>query len=108
MPGEVKTALATEGVVFSDEGLKSSVTYLNFRSPQRYSNWRRQWFPGSIALTRTRLVVFAGSDKIIDVPVTDERFRKLEFSVESEDTLLVRFDASLFEPDCVGHARIPL
>ena len=39
---------------------------------------------------------------IIDVPVTDERTRSMEFSVEGDGTLLVAFDASLFHNDWSG------
>jgi hypothetical protein len=102
IPDEYRAALAGEGIILSDEGVKGSVTYRNFRSPGRISNWKRQWYPASIILTRTRLLAFAYSNQIIDVPITDERFRRLQFSLETETTLLVAFDASLFHDDWSG------
>ncbi|MDQ3799747.1 MAG: hypothetical protein M3384_09865 [Acidobacteriota bacterium] len=102
IPAGARVALESEGVLLSDEGIKGSVTYRNFRSPGRRSNWKRQWYTASIALTKTRLLAFAYSNQIIDVPLADPRFRRLEFSLEAETALLVTFDASLFHADWSG------
>jgi len=103
LPAQYGAAISAEGVLLADEGIKGSVTYLNFRSPQRSANWKRQWYTASIALTNTRLLGFQYSSPIIDVPLTDARFRQLNFSVENGDTLLVAFDASLFHNDWSGN-----
>jgi hypothetical protein len=102
IPESSRAALAAEGVLLSDEGIKGTVTYRNFRAPGRYSNWKRQWYTASFALTKTRLLAFRHSSPIIDVPFTDARFRRLQFSIENETTLLVSFDASLFHHDWSG------
>lgn len=102
IPAQYRPALQTEGIVLSDEGIKGSVTYRNFRSPMRRANWKRQWYTASITLTQTRLLAFAYSNQIIDVPLIDERFRRLQFSLENETTLLITFDASLFHNDWSG------
>ncbi|HVE58768.1 MAG TPA: hypothetical protein VNB22_18180 [Pyrinomonadaceae bacterium] len=103
IPAQYSSALAAEGVILSDEGIKGTVTYLNFRAPHRYSNWKRQWYTAAIALTDARLLGFQYSSPIIDVPLTDARFRQLNFSVENDSTLLVAFDASLFHDDWSGN-----
>lgn len=103
IPEAYRAQFAGEGVVLADEGFKGSVTYRNFRSPQRYANWKRQWYTASIALTRMRLAAFSYSSAIIDVPLADERFRRLQFSLENENTLLVAFEASLFHHDWSGN-----
>ena len=103
IPEQYDAPLKSEGVILSDEGVKGSVTYLDFRSPGKYSNWRRQWFIASITLTKTRLLALRSSSPIIDVPLTDERFHKLNFSLENAETLLIAFDASLFHNDWSGN-----
>jgi hypothetical protein len=103
IPASYGSAISAEGVILSDEGIKGTVTYLNFRSPQRYSNWKRQWYTAAIALTDTRLLGFRYSSPIINIPLTDARFRQLNFSVENDSTLLVAFDASLFHDDWSGN-----
>jgi hypothetical protein len=102
IPVQYRAALETEGVLLSDEGIKGTVTYRNFRAPGRYSNWKRQWYTASVTLTKTRLVAFRHSSQIIDITLTDERFRRLLFSLEAETTLLVAFEASLFHHDWSG------
>src|SRR5688572_26833497 len=92
IPAEYHSALQSEGDLLSDEGIRGSVTYLNFRSPNRYANWKRQWYTTSIALANTRLLAFSYSSPIIDVPLTDPRFRQMQFSLEDENTLLIAFD----------------
>ena len=44
IPEQYQSGLKSEGVILSDEGVKGSVTYLDFRAPGKYSNWRRQWY----------------------------------------------------------------
>jgi hypothetical protein len=102
MPEPLAERLKGEGVLLSAEKVKGSVTYIDFRAPGRYSNWKRQWYRASIALTKLRLTALRASQTMIDVPLTDERIRKMQFSLEKSDTLLVAFDASLFHQDWSG------
>jgi hypothetical protein len=103
IPASHSSAIQSEGVIIADEGIKGTVTYINFRAPWRYSNWKRQWCTASIALTNARLIAFQYAGLVIDVPFTDERFRQLNFSVEDNGALLVAFDASLFHDDWSGN-----
>ena len=104
--GKIHEPLASqlkgEGILMLDEGIRGSATYINFRAPGKASNWKRRWFTASIALTRVRLWAQMYAQTIIDVPVTDERLKSMEFSVEGDGTLLVAFDASLFHNDWSG------
>jgi hypothetical protein len=102
IPWQLRSQLQLERVVLLDEGIAGSVTFLDFRAPGRYSNWRKQWFSGAIALTEVRLVAQQYSNRAIDVPLTDERLRRMKFSVEAGSTLVVAFDASLFHQDWSG------
>ncbi|MBD0327995.1 MAG: hypothetical protein ICV68_16330 [Pyrinomonadaceae bacterium] len=102
IPAQYGATMQAEGLILSDEGVKGTATYRNFRSPQRRSNWRREWYTASIALTEARLFGFRHSAKIIDVPFSDARFRELNFTVEAGGGLLVSFDASLFQKDWSG------
>ena len=85
-----------------EEGLRGSATYRNFRAPGRYSNWRRQWYPASLVLTKARLLALSYSKPIIDLPLKEERLRRLRFTREEGDRLCVAFDAALFHKDWSG------
>lgn len=102
IPTNHRSEIEREGLVLLDEGIRGTVTYINFRAPWRYSNWKRQWFSSAIILTKTRLLALRLRDPIIDVLLTDERFRQLKFSVEEDNTFLTAFDASLFNDDWSG------
>jgi hypothetical protein len=103
IPEQMMSTLEAEGIRLLDEGIRGSLTYINFRSPSRYSSWRRQWYTSSIALTEARLVGMRFSTPIINVPLTDERLRRMQFSAEERATLLVSFNASLFHRDWSGN-----
>jgi hypothetical protein len=102
MPWELRSKLQLEGLTLFDEGIKASVTYLNFHRPGKYSNWQRQWFSACLALTNDRLLALRYGSPIINVPLADERLQRMQFSVEGSETLLVRFDAGLFHDDWSG------
>ena len=99
---QLADTLKSEGILLIDEGIKSSITYIDFRAPGKYSGWRRQWYRASIALTETRLFALRSGNPLIDVPLRDERLHRMRFSIEENDTLLVAFDASLFHADWAG------
>ena len=65
------------------------------------SRRKRQWFPASIILTRTRLLAFWFSNPIINVPLSDERLKSMRFAIEDND-MHVSFDAGLFHSDWSG------
>lgn len=102
IPESIATALEAEGVLLLDEGLRGSVTYRGFRAPGKMFRWKREWYVGSIILTEVRLVGLGYSSTIIDVPLTDPRLRRMQFSVKRNDVLLVAFDAALFHDDWSG------
>jgi hypothetical protein len=102
IPEHLAAQLKAEGILLLDEGIKGSVTYKDFRSPLRYANWKRQWYTASIALTETRLFALRFSQTIVNVPLSDERIRSMNFSLESNGALLAAFDAALFHPDWSG------
>lgn len=97
-----KSQLQPEGIALFEEDVKGSMTFRNFRSPGRYDSWRKVLITSLIAVTKTRVLALKGSRPIINVPFTDERLRQMKFSLEGENTLLVAFDANLFQPEWSG------
>ena len=94
--------LKSEGIIASDEGIRSTLIYKNFRAPGRYSNWKRRWLVGAVALTKKRLVLQQYSQPVINILLTDERFQKIKVSLETEDTLLFEFEPNLFLENSSG------
>lgn len=97
-----KAQLEPEGIVLFEQDVKGSMTFRNFRSPGRYSSWRKVAITSLLILTKKNIIALKGSSPIINVPLTDARLRQMKFSLEGEKTLLVAFDANLFQPDWSG------
>ncbi|MDX6693072.1 MAG: hypothetical protein QOF02_675 [Blastocatellia bacterium] len=97
-----KSQLQPEGIVLFEEDVRGSMTFRDFRSPGAYYSWRKVLITSLVALTETRLLALKGSSPIINVPFTDARLRQMKFSLEGEKTLLVAFDANLFQPEWSG------
>ena len=91
---------------FIAESIVGSITFRNFRKPGRYSLWRRQWFLGSLAVTKSRIVVYRYRSRLVNIPFDDPRIHKVEFSVEHQECLSIRHDASLFHPSWAGEIEI--
>lgn len=97
-----KAQLEPEGIVLFEEDVSGSMTFRNFRSPGRYASWRKVGITSLLILTKKNIIALKGSSPIINVPFTDARLRQMKFSLEGEMTLLVAFDANLFQPDWSG------
>lgn len=98
----LRQELKNEGIIAAEEGVKSTITYKNFRAPGRYSNWKRRWITGGFALTEKRLVLLQYATQVVTLPLTDERFGKIKISCEGNDVLLFAFDPSLFLENSTG------
>ena len=92
----------SEGIVLRDEGIRGSITFRNFRAPGKRYLLRRNWFHGSLVLTRRRFAAFTSFRAIVDLPLDDARLAQLECSVEGNGSLCIRFDPSLFHPGWSG------
>lgn len=102
LPAALVAEFTSEGIVFSDMGIRATVTYKNFRGGGRISNWKRQWFAAAIIVTKERLVAYRLRERIIDVSLDDPRLTEMELTIEEPETLAVCFDANLFQPDWKG------
>jgi len=102
IPEQLTAALKREGILLLDEGIRGSATYRNFRAPGRYAGWKRQWYTAAIALTEVLLVALRYAKPIIGYSLADERLRRLQFSLEGNNTLRVAVDPALFHDDWSG------
>ncbi len=99
IPPQWRATIESEGVVQIDEGIGASLTYRDFIAPGKRYGWRKVAFTGSVVLTKSRFLAFQYGNPAINVPLSDERFQKLQISTEGTDTLLISFDPSLFHND---------
>ena len=102
LPGDIRPNLETEGIDFLEEGVWGSITYLNYRAPGRWSNWRREWFLGAIVLTSRRITSYVWSQRMLDIPYDHPSLAAVGFSLDAPETFCARFDASSFHQDRSG------
>lgn len=96
IPKRYAPTLHAEGIILLDEGIGGSTTLKKFRAPGRYHHWRRNWFTGSIVLTKRTFAAFAFFRPIIYVSLDHENFSGLSCKLEGRGTLIVKYDASAF------------
>ncbi len=106
VPRRLRPALEAEGLVLVDEGLRGSIAYRHFRAPGKRFRRRREWFTGSVVLTRARFLVFAYGRRLVNVPLDDPRLAGIDVREQAPFTLLLGFDAGLFHPERSGRVEI--
>lgn len=106
LPLEGANLIAADPSALVAESLVCSITFVNFRAPGRYSAWRRQWFLGSLAVAKDRLVAYRYRKRLVNVAWDDPRVRQIKFSVPQPGCLLLAHDASLFQPTWSGNIEL--
>ena len=101
MPPGQMAQFREEGLLLSEEWIKAKLTYLDFRAPGKRFLRKSIWFRSNLVITNKRVFATAYTNLAIDVPYTDVRFRRMNFSVDG-DRLLVTFDAGLFQENWSG------
>jgi len=86
----------------SRPGVTWTVTYKNFRVPQRYHSYKKRWFIGSLVLTQKRIMGFAYWKPILNIPLDDPRLSEVSWSSNGERALCATFEAGLFFDDWSG------
>ncbi len=106
VPRHAREQIHEEGVVLQEEGLSGTVTFKKFRAPGRRYSWRRNWFSGSIVLTREHFLAFAFSRQVIGVAWQHPKIDELHCSVERNNRLCVAFDVAAFHEGWSGNIVI--
>jgi len=102
VPNKYAPTLQREGILLMDEGIGGSVTRKQFIAPGRRQSWKKSWFFGSLVLTQQTFAAFAMMRPLVFVPLEDQRLYELRCSVEESATLLITYDASLFNEKASG------
>src|SRR6187549_731965 len=89
VPADARTVLEKETILFLEDELQLSTTYIGYRAPGKFFGWKRKWSRGSLVLTTQRLVGFVWNSKQIDLPFQDPHFDLARFSIEGTDTFCI-------------------
>jgi hypothetical protein len=102
IPGSVLSSLQAEEIIFLEEGISGSITFINYRAPGRRSSWRRQWFLGAIVLTSKRVMAYGWAEQMLNISYDDPAITAVDFTLEQPERLRASFDISRFHPDRSG------
>ena len=98
VPIEVRSRLATEGIVFDEEGTSCALAYRRFRGTHKRSG--RGWesgATGSLLITQRSFYVQFPYMILCDKPI-EEAFRHIELELKGGKKLVMKFDVEkLFE-----------
>jgi hypothetical protein len=108
LPDQIRAELARTDVILLEEGLAGSVTYRRYRAPGKYSSWRKEPVAGAVALTASRLVVWAGNFKHIDVPLAHPVRATIEVRADRPDRVCFAYDAGATNPNRSGRVEVRL
>lgn len=107
IPAALREEADRQGIILIDEGVRSTVTFHNYRSPVRYSGLRIQPFIGTVILTKSCL--WCLNEKLIRVRVPfgrKEILSRTQLFVTDKNKLSVKTDASNYNPAATGEIRL--
>jgi hypothetical protein len=107
LPDSLQKELASEQVVLLEQHLKATITWRNFRAPHRRDGIRKDWTRGSLAITRSRVLVWAQRMRQVDVTYDSPLFDALELATEP-GRLVIGFDVHRFHDDWSGRMEVRL
>jgi hypothetical protein len=102
IPKRYAPTLHNEGIILLDEGIGGSITLKKFKTPGRYHSWKQSWFTGCIVLTERKFAAFAFTKPLIYVSLEHENISELRCTIEGNNTLFVKYDASAFNDGWSG------
>jgi hypothetical protein len=109
IPDDLRAALQAEGVVHLEERVRGAISFRNFRAPGSYRNRAyRGLLRFTLALTRSRIVVYGWRGTNVDVRWTDPAVDGLELSVGRRGRLVIAIDVQRFHSDWSGTMAIHL
>lgn len=94
LPKHQRAILESEEILILEETVRGSFTHREFRAPGKRFSWRREAFVGCLCLTRKRLVGFAFSKRLVDIPLDDSRRDKVSIALDGSKCLLISIEAS--------------
>ena len=106
VPRAQRAELAAEVLVVDERNVSLTVRFRDFRAPGRIHKGRITRFRGALVVTEQRLVVFMGTDRLLDAPFASPASRDaLELSA-SDGALGLSFDPAGFHPERSGWVRV--
>ena len=101
--------LEAEGVVFLAEAVPGTLTYRDYRGPDRIATWRKQGLGRvAFALTATRVTADRRRGRLLDVPFVHPGIAGMSAGVDDGGKLVVAWDCAQLRDDTTGRQELRL
>lgn len=109
VPQQIRAELATQDVLFLEEGLTGSITHRNYRAPGKYAWLEKTWIRAALAITSNRVVIALSSTyKELDVPHSGQLQRVITATAERPGVVCISWQIGAFHPDRSGTKEVRL
>jgi hypothetical protein len=106
LSNQQKLFLKKEKCILCEEGIKTSVTYTDFKAPGKHFRKKKEWCITSMILTGKRFVSQRGHKNfLINIPLDDKRLKEIELTIDKIKNLIVSFEANLFHDNWEGKIK---
>lgn len=102
IPKKMRSALKSEEIVISDEGIGGWFITRNLKAPGKRYIHRKQGFTGFLVITEIRILCYTYWKRQINISVQDHHISSLFTELLDPHTLSISFQSSLFKKNWEG------
>ncbi|WP_205696756.1 hypothetical protein [Conexibacter sp. SYSU D00693] len=101
-----RAALQAEGVVLEADDAKGTLTYRDYRGPDRRASWRKEGLRVALAVTGRRVAADRRGGPLLDVPFDHPGVAGMTTGVDDGGKLVVAWDCALLRDDTTGRQEL--
>ncbi|MFO7891252.1 MAG: hypothetical protein R6V04_13050 [bacterium] len=102
IPKKLRSALKSEEIVVSDEGIGGWFITRNLKAPGKRYIHRKEGFTGCLVITQKRILCYTYWKRQINISVQDPKISSLYTELLDPNTLAISFQCSLFHKNWEG------
>jgi len=102
IPKELRAVLESEGIIVYDEGIRGRFITKDFKAPGKRFKYRRVGFAGFLVITRKRMIAYAFSRRVINIPFENSKISAITAELVNPNRINFSFNSSEFRKDWKG------
>lgn len=105
MPKNIKQILIDDKIIYLEEGVNFSITYINYKAPGKRFFYKKIHGIASIGFSHNFFIASTKRHLLINMRIKDEKFTQFKFHNE-DDVLLITYNPSAFDDKQSGEVEI--
>lgn len=106
LPKDASAVLDAEGLLFCQTGIRLTVFHRRYRAPGRIFVNRKRTGWGSLAVSKKRVLGYAGRRNVLNLPFDAPGAASVKLSCVNDKVLVMAFDPGVFNPDASGDIEL--